>query len=100
MPADVDVTCTGDQSIIPYAGQWKGKASVAEYFRAVSESVDVLQWNPQLVIGDADRVAAFGSMDLRVKSTGTTVVSTPWAVQSRVAKGKLAGWQVYVDTRH
>lgn len=95
---NAEVIFTGDPSIIPYAGQWKGKTRVAEYFRAIAESVDVLKWNPQHAVGSGDRVAASGAMDLRVKATGKTIVGTPWAVHFTVANGKLTGWQVYTDT--
>jgi hypothetical protein len=49
-------------------------------------------------MGSGDRVPAFGAMDLRVKATGKTMINTPWALNFPMENGKLAGWQVYIDT--
>jgi ketosteroid isomerase-like protein len=93
---NAEVIAPGDSSIIPYAGEWKGKSRVAEYFRVIGESVDILKWKPQHVLGSGDRVAAFGTMDLRVR--GKTLINTPWALNFPMDNGQLAGWQVYIDT--
>jgi hypothetical protein len=45
----VEVIFPGERSIIPYAGEWKGKSRVAEYFGVIGGTVDVLQWKPQHV---------------------------------------------------
>ena len=86
---NTEVIFPGDPSIIPYAGRWKGKAGVAEYFRAIGESVDVLKWNLQHNVSSGDRVASFGTMDLRVKATGKTITDTHWALDFTVRNAKL-----------
>jgi uncharacterized protein len=95
---NVEAIFPGDPSIIPYAGQWKGKSRVAEYFRIIGETVDVLKWKTQHIVGSGDRVAAFGTMDQRVKATGKTTIDMHWALNFTVGNGKLTGWQAYIDT--
>lgn len=94
----VDVIFRGDSAIIPFAGHWTGKGRVAEYFRVIGETTDVLRWDPRNYVGSGDRVALFGSMDLRVKATGVTITNTDWALDFTVGGGKITGWQVYTDT--
>jgi ketosteroid isomerase-like protein len=98
LDACTEVIFPGERSIIPYAGEWKGKSRVADYFRVIGETVEVLKWKPQHVLGSGDRVAAFGVMDLYVKATGKTLINTPWALNFPLENGKLAGWQRYIDT--
>jgi ketosteroid isomerase-like protein len=95
---NAEVIVPGERSIIPYAGEWKGKSRVEEYFRVIGETVDVLKWMPQHVLGSEDRVAAFGAMDLRVKATGKTLINTPWALIFPMENGKVGGWQICIDT--
>jgi hypothetical protein len=37
-------------------------------------------------------------MDLHAKATGKTLINTPSALNFPIENGKLAGWQVYIDT--
>jgi ketosteroid isomerase-like protein len=95
---NVDVVFFGNAAIIPWAGQWKGKNGVAEYFRAIGQALDVLKWAPQHNTASGNRVAAFGIMDVRVKATGETIVDSHWALDFTVENGKVIGWQSYLDT--
>jgi ketosteroid isomerase-like protein len=71
---------------------------VAEYFRRIGETLDVVKWQPLHYVAAGERVAVFGSMSLRTKANGETVLDSPWALDFTVASGKITGWQVYVDT--
>ena len=94
---NVAVRLRGNKTI-PFAGDWTGKASVTEYFRIVGATFDVLKWEPQRDIASGDRVAAFGSMDVKARATGQLIVGSDWALDFTVASGKITGWQVYMDT--
>jgi uncharacterized protein len=95
---DVEVLFRGDPTTIPFAGNWKGKAKVAEYFRTIGETLDLLKFEPRRSVASGDRVAAFGAMDVRGKATGKTAIGSDWAADFRVQNGKITGWQVYIDT--
>jgi len=94
----VNVTFFGDSSVIPYAGRWEGKNRVAEYFRIIGETIDVLGWNRQYTVGDANHVAAFYTGSLRVKASGKMINDTHLALDFTAENGKVTGWQVYSDT--
>jgi ketosteroid isomerase-like protein len=95
---NVTVVFGGDSATIPWAGRWAGKTRVSEYFSRIGETVDVLRWEPQHYVGEGDRVAAFGTTDVRVKSTRQSVIDNQWALDFTVTNGKITGWQVYMDT--
>jgi ketosteroid isomerase-like protein len=73
-------------------------SQVAEYFRRIGETLDVVKWQPLHYVAAGELVAVFGSMSLRTKANGETVLDSPWALDFTVASGKITGWQVYVDT--
>jgi len=88
----------GDAAAIPFAGRRTGKTKVAECFRIISETTGVLAWDPRHYVASGDRVAVFGSMDVRAKVTGQKVAGTDWALDFTARSGRVTGWQVYVDT--
>jgi hypothetical protein len=51
---------------------------VAEYFRRIGETLDVVKWQPLHYVAAGERVAVFGSMSLRTKA---------WANRPRFAVG-------------
>lgn len=95
---NVEVTFTGDPSILPFAGKWKGKDRVAEYFRTLGETLDVLKWEPRNIVASGNRVVAFYAVSARVKATGKTLADSPVALDFTAENGKVTGWQVYSDT--
>lgn len=95
---DVEAILAGDPSVIPFAGRWTGKSRVAEYYRIIGETVDVLRWEPRHIIASGKRVAAFYVMDARIKATGKTVADSRIALDYTVHEGRLTGCRVYIDT--
>lgn len=87
----------GDPKFIPFAGRGKGKRSANEFFRIVSETTDVLKFEPHQYVAGGDRVVALGDWEVRGKATGKTVTSD-WALDFTVRNGKVTRWQAYYDT--
>ncbi len=82
---------------IPYAGTFRGKGGVAEFFRILSENEDVQIFEPERFYADGDTVIALGRYAARVKSTGRTA-QTDWVHAFAFRDGKVAKYREYYDT--
>ena len=82
---------------IPYGGRGKGRNSATEFFRAMGDTTDVLNFAPQTYLANGDRVVVLGTEDLRAKATGKSA-HTEWALDFTVQNGKVTRWQAYFDT--
>jgi len=61
----------------PYAGLRRGHEGGAEFFRLLSESNEVLAFEPHRFLAEGDLVIVLGRYEARVKSTGR-VAKTDW----------------------
>jgi ketosteroid isomerase-like protein len=93
---DVDWFTPGP-SQIPYAGTFRGKGGVAEFFRLLSENEDVQIFEPERFFADGDIVIVLGRYAARVKSTGRTA-QTDWVHAFTLRDGKVAKYREYYDT--
>ena len=82
---------------VPFAGKRSGREQVAQFFQSLGESQDVLQFEPQELIADGDKVVSLGQYKWRVKATGREYGSD-WAHVFTVRDGKITGFQEYMDT--
>jgi hypothetical protein len=55
---------------VPFAGTRRGIAGVRDFFAAVSDGLDVLEFEPHEYIAQGDKVVALGRYSWRVKATG------------------------------
>ena len=94
---NVEVVAPGPTTI-PFTGRWTGKDQVTEYFASIVESVELQKWHLNHYVASGDRVAAFGVMISRGRASGKTIDDSPWALDITTANGKIASWQVYMDT--
>lgn len=82
---------------IPYAGMFRGKDGVAEFFRIVSENEDVQVFEPEHFFADGDTIIVQGRYASRVKNTGRTA-QTDWVHVFTFRDGKVAKYVEYYDT--
>jgi ketosteroid isomerase-like protein len=88
---------TPGPSQIPYAGVFRGKGGVAEFFRILANSEDVQIFDPQRLFSDGDMVVAIGRYAARVKATGKTA-QADWIQTFTFRDGKIAKYREYYDT--
>ncbi|MDQ3815947.1 MAG: nuclear transport factor 2 family protein [Armatimonadota bacterium] len=93
---DVDWRASGPQEI-PYAGNWRGRDRVAQFFAAVARTLEHETFEPQEFIAQGDKVVVTGDEHVRVKSTGKTL-DNPWVMVFTLREGKIAGFRLYEDT--
>lgn len=82
---------------IPYGGLQRGKKGVAEFFRQLGESEEILSFEPKEFIAQGEKVVVIGEYRARVRATGQTGES-PWIHVMTVRDGKLARFFELYDT--
>lgn len=82
---------------VPYAGERKSKAEVAEFFRIFAESVEVLQFEPRNYTASTDQVGAFGYFKARARPTGKEF-DYEWATWWKLRDDKVLAYRAFVDT--
>jgi ketosteroid isomerase-like protein len=86
-----------DNEHIPMAGNYHGKAGVAQFFAKLDEMLEAISFEPKKFIAEGDTVVAIGDSRWRVKSTGQSY-DNPWVHVMTIRDGKVARFQQYNDT--
>ena len=93
---DIEWVVPGSK-INPLAGTYKGRNGVGEFFRLLSERLELTAFEPRQFIAQGDTVVVLGRETGRVRSTGRTFQSE-WAMAFTLRDGKIARYQEYYDT--
>ena len=103
IPAVLDLLCDDIEwavqgpSSIPYAGKWRGKGRVQEFFKKLSEATELLEFVPAAFIAEKNRVVVLGHEKGRARKTSREY-DNPWAMVYTFNQGKVAGFREYIDT--
>ena len=87
----------GTAKHVPFSGERKGKASVAEFFRLVAESEDFQQFEPREFIAQGDTVVAIGHYRAVTKATGKTF-DADFVMVFTLRDGKVATFREFTDS--
>lgn len=82
---------------IPLTGNRRGREQVAQFFVAISETLDVEAFDVEEMIAQGEKVIALGHERMRCKATGRTYeacLAHVFALQD----GKIASFREYTDT--
>ncbi len=82
---------------VRYCGKRRGIESVRDFFSAIADDLELLQFEPQEFIAQGDKVVALGHYSWRVKATGREF-SSEWAHVYTVRDGKIIRFHEYMDT--
>jgi uncharacterized protein len=97
----VDDNCTwigaGPKDKLPWAGHFKGKQGVANFFTQVAQHLEFTDFTAREMIEQGDTVVVIGTSSARAKNTGKTV-DNEWVHVLKYKQGKLIFWQEYTDT--
>jgi len=96
MADDVEWVHPGPKTI-PFAGAFQGKDGVEQFFAIAIEHLDVLDQTVGDLVAHEDRVAAFGSEHMRVKTTGLEYQSN-WIHVYTIKDDKIVRFEEYIDT--
>jgi ketosteroid isomerase-like protein len=97
----IDDNCTwispGPEDKLPWAGTFKGKQEIANFFARVGENLEFSEFAPREMIEQGDTVVVLGTLIGRAKKTGKTV-KNEWAHVFKYSQGKVVFFQEYIDT--
>jgi len=82
---------------IPYAGTFKGKNEVAQFFSKMNEHCEVLKFDINNIVGFEDKVVSTGVFDIKSRKTGKSA-ETEWAMLWNFTDGKPSHFRSYLDT--
>jgi ketosteroid isomerase-like protein len=93
---DVEWTMQGP-SVIPFAGTFRGREGIAEFFTLLDETLEFEQFEPRKFVGQGDTVVVVGYERGLVKPTGRTF-EHEWAHVYTLRDGKIATGLFLEDT--
>jgi uncharacterized protein len=97
----VDATGTlispGPQDKLPWAGNFKGRQEIADFFARLAQTLDFTEVVPGEMIEQGETVVVIGTSSVRTKRTGTTIKEN-WAHVLKYRQGKIVFFQEYTDT--
>jgi uncharacterized protein len=95
--SDDVVWWVGGPSEIPYAGTYRGREGVAEFFNKLGGAVVFESMEPQEFVTGPDSIAVLGSDRTRVRSTGKPLEKR-WAMVFDFEDGRVCGFRAFEDT--
>jgi ketosteroid isomerase-like protein len=87
----------GPTDVLPWAGTRHGRAQVAQFFSAVGETLEWLQFEPQEFLAQGDKVLAFGYERALAKPTNRSFESD-WVMVFTLRAGQVVRFRAYHDT--
>jgi ketosteroid isomerase-like protein len=82
---------------VPFAGSWKGREQVRQFFNRMADVQDIVEFQPREFIAQGDKVVVFGRFTMHVKATGRASRSE-WAHVWTFKDGSVTHMREYVDT--
>jgi uncharacterized protein len=97
----IDDDCTwispGPKDKLPWAGIFKGKQEIGNFFAQVGHNLEFSEFTPREMIEQGDTVVVLGTLVGRAKKTGKNV-KNEWAHVFKYRQGKVVFFQEYIDT--
>jgi uncharacterized protein len=94
---DVEWHQPGPTAVLPWAGTRHGRAQVAQFFTAVAETLELLQFEAREFLAHEDIVVVFGYERALVKPTNRTFESE-WVMVFTLRAGQVIRFRAYHDT--
>jgi ketosteroid isomerase-like protein len=87
----------GTASHVPFSGERRGKAEVAEFFQQVADAEDFQQFEPREFVAQADKVVAIGHYRAVSKPAGKSFESD-FVMVFTLRDGKVVRFQEFTDS--
>jgi uncharacterized protein len=82
---------------VPFAGKWKGREGVGQFFKTILDLQDIIKFEPREYFAEGDSVVVLGHFLMRIKSAGKEFGSK-WAHVWTVKNDKISYFYEFVDT--
>ena len=87
----------GPKDKLPWAGTFKGKHEIANFFAPVGQNLEFSEFAPREMIEQGETVVVLGTLAGRAKKSGKAV-KNEWAHVFKFRQGKVVFFQEYIDT--
>jgi uncharacterized protein len=94
---DIEWHQPGPTDVLPWAGTRHGRSQVAQFFTAVDETLEFLQFEPQQFLAHEDMVVVFGYERALAKPTNRSFESE-WVMVFTLQAGQVVRFRAYHDT--
>ena len=84
------------EPIVPWAGDYSGKANVPKFFEALGGSVEVTAHPVNQLVAQDETVVALGDVSFRVRSTGKAS-SSSWVYIWKLRDGRVYSYDQFND---
>jgi len=82
--------------IVPWSGDYDGKAAVPRFFAALAGAGDVTAFQPTEFVAQGDTVVSMGEFGIKVKATGKTSL-TRWVFIWKFREGRVCSYEQFHD---
>lgn len=89
----------GREQDLPFAGLRKGRDGAAEYFRQLTDTLEITLFEPQKFLAAEDRVFVWGKWQWRMRRSGLGG-EQDWLNIFTLDGGLVTAWRGHVDTAH
>jgi len=103
IPSLLELVSDGVEWILPdvagvdVSGTRRGRAGVADFFKTLDQSQEVVRFESREFVAQGDKVVVLGSYTFRVKGTRRQFTSD-WAHVFTLQNGKIVRFQEHTDT--
>jgi ketosteroid isomerase-like protein len=87
----------GSAKYVPFSGERRGKAGVAEFFKQVAEAQDFKVFEPREFVAQGDKVVAIGHYGVVTKRTHKSFESD-FVMVFTLRDGRIARFQEFTDS--
>jgi uncharacterized protein len=94
---DVEWHQPGPTDVLPWAGTRHGRAQVGQFFTAVGETLEFLQFEPREFLAQGEKVVVFGYERALAKPTNRSFESE-WVMVFTLRAGQVVRFRAYHDT--
>jgi ketosteroid isomerase-like protein len=94
---DVEWKVPGPREVLPFAGVYRGRRHVGEFFATLGATLEFESFQPKEFIAQGDKVVVLGSRRDRFRKTGR-IVESDWAAVFTVRDRHIGSYVVYEDT--
>jgi ketosteroid isomerase-like protein len=84
-------------SVIPQAGSFRGRDSVAEFFQSLGEHWSELKVDPEQLVSDGDTVVAIGRAVGKLRGHGDAAAGYTFVHGFRLADGQVTRFREWAD---
>jgi ketosteroid isomerase-like protein len=92
--AVIDMPGTSD---LPWAGRWRGRAKIDEYFKVMPAALEIREHEHKIWVAEDDMVAVTG-LEAGASRISGKDYRAKWCWVFQVRDGKIALWDAYEDT--